>query len=79
MKFLSRLLSSQAICIKKRNAISLKGKHTNHHLSEIASLCEEHGVQKAEIWISGNRKITFSSEIPEKIHQRLRNIIINTN
>jgi len=79
MKFLSRLLSSQAICIKKGKAISLKGKHTNRHLSEIASLCEEHGVQKAEIWINGNGKITFSPEIPQKIHQRLRNIINNAN
>ncbi|MES2982638.1 MAG: hypothetical protein V4727_10020 [Verrucomicrobiota bacterium] len=79
MKFLSRLLSSQAICIKKGKAISLKGKHTNRHLSEIASLCEENGVYEAEIWLSGNRKITFSSEIPEKIHQRLRNLIINSN
>jgi hypothetical protein len=79
MKFLSRLLSSQAICIKKWKTISLKGKHTNRHLSEIASLCEEHGAHKSEIWISGNSKIKFSSEIPDKIHQRLRNIIINEN
>ncbi len=78
MKFLSRLLSSQAICIKKGKAISLKGKRTNRYLSEIASLCEEHGAQKAEIWISGNGKITFSTEIPEKIHQRIRNIVINS-
>lgn len=77
MKFLSRLLSSQVISIIEGKAISLKGKHTKRHLTEIASLCEENGIRKAEIWISGNHKITFSSEIPEKIHQRLKNIITN--
>lgn len=78
MKFLSRLLATQVIQFKSGKAISQKGKHTNRLLSELSTMCQTHEIHTGEIWISGDLRINFSKEIPEKLHQRFKNIINNS-
>ena len=75
MNFLSRLLSHTAIGIADGSARCLKGKLTGAVLSDIGLLAKENGVSKGEIWIGGDGRVQFSSGIPEKMHQRLRNVL----
>ena len=78
MKFFSRLLSAQSIGISQGKATTRKGKHNKRLLLELSSLCNDHGTNSGEIWISGDNRISFSNEIPEQLHQRLRNMINNS-
>ena len=75
MRYLSRLLSAQAIGIVDGRVKALKGNHTNQHLLEIAQTCQLNNIQSGEIWIGSTGKITFSREIPKDKHQQFRNVI----
>ena len=75
MKFLSRLFAEHAIQIRGESALCVKGKMLNRVLKDISSLASESGVKEGEIWISQLGEVSFSSEIPKAIHQRIRNVI----
>ena len=44
-------------------------------MSDILSLASEVNLKEGEIWINQLGKVSFSSEVPEVIHQRIRNVI----
>jgi hypothetical protein len=44
-------------------------------MSDISSLASEANLKEGEIWINQLGKVSFSSEIPASIHQRIRNVI----
>ncbi len=75
MKFVSRLFASTAIRIRGGTAYCLKGKRGNRIMAEISSIASEVNLKEGEIWIDPLGKVSFSREIPETIHQRIRNVI----
>ena len=46
-------------------------------LDAIADALRQEGIDFAEIWISSEGAMQFSKEIPDYLHQRLRNMIIS--
>ena len=46
-------------------------------LNEISSLASANDIKEGEIWIDPAGKVSFSREIPETIHQRIRNVIFS--
>jgi type III secretion system FlhB-like substrate exporter len=44
-------------------------------MAEISSIASEVNLKEGEIWIDPLGKVSFSREIPETIHQRIRNVI----
>ena len=45
-------------------------------LSDLSGELTTAGVTRGEIWIQGDGRIRFSTEIPAELHQRLRNILV---
>jgi len=76
MKFIFRLSATSAIGIKNGKARSVKGRHEGSLLKDVEDVCGEMGITTGEIWIDGNGKVSFSSEIPKRAHQRFRNLIV---
>ncbi len=76
MKLISRLFATSAIRIHGGAAVCQKGRLTNRVLGDISILASEAGVESGEIWINPVGKVTFSSEIPEWLYQRIRNVIV---
>jgi len=77
MKFLSRLFAETAIRIHQGRITCLKGKIMSRIMHDLTSLAAEHGVTHGEIWIDAMGKIKTSREIPESLHQRIRNILLS--
>jgi hypothetical protein len=75
MKFVSRLFSEYAIQIRGGSARCVKGKMLGRVMSDISSLASENNIQEGEIWINQAGRVSFSSEIPNTIHQRIRNVV----
>ena len=75
MKLFSRLFAEYAIQIRGGSARCVKGKMTNRVMSDISCLASEIHLEEGEIWINPVGKVSFSSEIPEAIHQRIRNVL----
>ena len=75
MKFLSRLLSVTAITFAHGRCQVVRGKVERHRLEALGACLAEAGVGRAEIWIAGDGRVTFSREISPLLHQRLRNIL----
>ena len=46
-------------------------------LDAIADALRQEDIDFAEIWISSKGAMEFSQEIPDYLHQRLRNMIIS--
>lgn len=55
-----------------------KGKVSSSVLEDLKIVFSEFGVSQAQISKSEDGKFSFSSEIPEAAHQRLRNILANS-
>lgn len=75
MKFFSRFFAYSAIRISGADVFVVKGKHTNRLLFAISSLCKDCEIDEGEIWFNSVGRVSFSKEIPERFHQRLRNVI----
>ena len=75
MKWLSRILCTQAIEVRAGAAYCRKGKMRHHVLNDVSELMSHHEVRNGEIWIDALGRISFSREIPEHLHQRLRNML----
>jgi hypothetical protein len=75
MKWLSRILSTQAIEVRAGATRCRKGKMRHHVLEDVSELMSCHKVRDGEIWIDALGRMSFSREIPEHLHQRLRNIL----
>lgn len=75
MKFVSRLFSVYAIRISGGSARCVKGRMQSRVLTDISILAAENDLREGEIWIDQVGKVSFSSEIPPAIHQRIRNVI----
>lgn len=75
MKFVSRFFSEYAIQIRSGSVRCVKGKMLNRVMSDISSLASEVDLREGEIWINQLGKVSFSGDIPEALHQRIRNVI----
>ena len=76
MKWFSRLLSVTAISINGSHITCKKGKITPGLKKDLHDLFSDMNISKAEIWLDGSGKISFSREIPPRYHQRFRNLLI---
>ena len=63
------------IQIKNGSAHCTKGKLMNRLLRDITILANESNLSEGEIWMDQSWRVSFSSEIPEEIRQRMRNVI----
>lgn len=75
MRFFARLRSVTVIVIVEGKASASKGLVPRAVLEDLTVLCGDEGIGKAEIWIGGDGRRTFSGEIPPHLHQRLRNVL----
>ncbi len=75
MKLFSRLFATYAIQIRGGSAQCVKGKMATRVLSDLSCLASENNLEDGEIWIDQLGRVSFSKEIPESIHQRIRNVI----
>jgi hypothetical protein len=75
MKLVSRLFAAYAIQIRGGSARCVKGTMVSRMMSDISSLASEVNLKEGEIWINQLGKVSFSREVPEAIHQRIRNVI----
>jgi hypothetical protein len=46
-------------------------------VDHIASISREHGIRDGYVAISRDKRISFSRMIPEDVHQRMRNVLLN--
>jgi hypothetical protein len=75
MKFVSRLFAAYAIQIRSGSARCVKGKMVSTMMSYISALASEVDLESGEIWIDQLGKVSFSNEIPQSIHQKIRNVL----
>ncbi len=75
MNFISRFFSESAIQIREGTAFCAKGKMMNRLLNDISYLAADFNIAQGEIWINQAGKVSFSRDLPESIHQRIRNVI----
>lgn len=78
MKWISRMLSVAAISVAEGRCELLRGKLDRRLLSELADEMARMKVIQGEIWINGDGRVRFSDEIPPELHQRLRNILMQS-
>ncbi|MFK7910548.1 MAG: DUF3634 family protein [Akkermansiaceae bacterium] len=78
MRFLHRWLAVLAISLNESRALCVKGKVTHKTLSEINNIANTANITKGEIWLNGNGKVRFSGEIPQSLHQKLRNCMVQS-
>ena len=76
MKWFSRLFSVTVISITGSNITCKKGKITPGLIGDLQEIFSDLSISRAEIWIDGAGKVSFSTEIPSRYHQRLRNLLI---
>lgn len=76
MKWVQRLFAAIAIEVRDGKGTLLKGKIRAAGASEVASICRGAGVPNGEVWVSKMGKITISPEIPEALHQQIRNAVV---
>ncbi|MGJ8657320.1 MAG: hypothetical protein ACSHX6_12805 [Akkermansiaceae bacterium] len=75
MKFFSRFFADIAIQVSGGEVSVVKGKLTPKRVRELKLLCGDLSLERGEIWIDGVGKVSFSSDIDERFHQRFRNVI----
>jgi hypothetical protein len=75
MNWIKRIRSANTITVRRGTARDSQGKFLQWKLNAIVESLAAEEVKHAEIWISTNGTVSFSSAIPSQLHQRLRNII----
>jgi hypothetical protein len=75
MKIISRFFSESAVQIRGGTAHCAKGKIMSRLLKDVSSLAVDFNVGQGEIWIDRVGKVSFSSDLPETMHQKIRNVI----
>ena len=55
-----------------------KGSLPSSTLREIRDLLVDEGISKGHLWMQGNGRFGFSSNIPKHQHQRIRNLLAST-
>lgn len=76
MKWFHRFFAAIAIEVSDGKGKVLKGKLRRSGAQEVASICQREGISRGEVWVSGMTKFTFSPEIPDALHQRIRNAVL---
>lgn len=77
MKLFKRITAAQTISWRNDRAQDNCKKLMQWKLDAIADALRQEGIDFAEIWISSEGAMQFSKEIPDYLHQRLRNMIIS--
>jgi hypothetical protein len=77
MKWFKRITAAQTISWRNDRAQDNCKKLMKWKLDAIADALRQEGIDFAEIWISSEGAMQFSKEIPDYLHQRLRNMIIS--
>ena len=77
MKWFKRITAAQTISWRNDRAQDNCKKLMQWKLDAIADALRQEGIDFAEIWISSEGAMQFSKEIPDYLHQRLRNLIIS--
>lgn len=77
MKWFKRITAAQTISWRNDRARDNRNKLMQWKLDAIADALRQEGIEVAEIWISSMGAMQFSKEIPDYLHQRLRNMIIS--
>lgn len=74
---LLELTAASVIRFKNGKASSTKGTFPTYTLRGVEDILAELKVAKATLSKTGAGKWSFSSNIPEQAHQRLRNVLTN--
>lgn len=77
MKWFKRITAAQTISWRNDRAQDNCKKLMQWKLDAIADALRQEDIDFAEIWISSKGAMEFSKEIPDYLHQRLRNMIIS--
>lgn len=77
MKWFKRITAAQTISWRNGRASDNRNKLMQWKLDAIADALRQEDIDFAEIWISSKGAMEFSEEIPDYLHQRLRNMIIS--
>jgi hypothetical protein len=77
MKWFKRITAAQTISWRNDRAQDNCKKLMQWKLDAIADALRQEGIDVAEIWICSTGSMQFSKEIPDYLHQRLRNMIIS--
>ncbi|GAA5121358.1 DUF3634 family protein [Luteolibacter yonseiensis] len=75
MKFLLRIFAGTLIRIRNGSADCVKGKVMGWRLDAISELAADANLDAGEIWVNGNGTVGFSNDIPQELHQRIRNVM----
>ena len=78
MKFFQRMGATVVVRIENGQATMVKGRIRSAGLRDVAAICRDGGVTKGEIWVNAVERVTYSSEIPDSLHQRLRNAVLDS-
>lgn len=76
MRWFQRLSADTTIRYRNGAATASNGKLMQWKLHAIAEKLASAGINDAEIWLKEKGPIQFSKEIPDELHQGLRNIIV---
>lgn len=77
MKWFKRITAAQTISWRNDRAQDNCNKLMQWKLDAITDALRQEDIDVAEIWISSTGAMEFSQEIPDYLHQRLRNMIIS--
>ena len=77
MKWFSRLLPVTVISITGSNITCRKGKIIPSIIGDLKDIFRGLSISGSEIWVDGVGKVSFSTEIPSRYHQRLRDLNID--
>lgn len=77
MKLISQFFAEAAIQIREGKASCTKGKIMKRQLDDMTYLAAEFNIVKGEIWIHQRGRLSYSREIPNIAHQKIRNVIFS--
>ena len=76
MRFLDRWRSTLTITVDEGRATCTKGKVNQRCLADVAAAFQHAGLTSGELYLAGDGRLDFSSDIPASCHQQLRNVVV---
>lgn len=78
MLWFLKLTSPLVLVIREDGVSAAKGRIPAATLGRLHDVLAEAGVRSGTIYSNGSGRYCFSRQIPEAVHQRLRNILISS-